>query len=176
MNHCNLVFPLLFLLPLLTTAQVWSSDWPDPPDYREGPCMQEVYNWFRPDNALSCTAKEVYANNVTCVDCPSTCTRGEFLTINVTGSLHFNSGRYDPGYYIARSACTPTAGSNCALQSQYCTVETFGTEDAAKHPSNIFSYDAKGGQDSCLDVDAGSGWDYPGDYEFPKNLVIFCGE
>ena len=93
----------------------------------------------------------------------------------MTASLHFNSDRYDPGLYIARSPCTPTANSNCALQSTYCTVDTLGTDDAAKYPGNILSDDQKGGQDSCLDVVAGSGWDYP-DYEFPQNLIIFCGE
>lgn len=115
----------------------------------------------------------VYANNVTCVNCPNTCERGSFIVVNVTASIHFNSDRYDPGLYIARSPCDPTR--NCALESTYCTVDTLGPEDSANHPSNIFSDDQKDGQDSCLDVTAGSGWDLP-DYTFPENLIIPCGE
>jgi hypothetical protein len=138
--------------------------------------MQEVYNWFGPGNDLSCTAKEVYANNVTCVDCPTTCQRGSYIVVNVTGSIHFNSDRYDPGLYIARSPCSPTGpAGNCAIESTYCTVDTFGPEDYAKYPNNVYPFDAKGGNDTCYDVAAGSGWDYP-DYSFPENLIIPCGE
>lgn len=158
----------------LASGQIWNPTWPFPPDYRFGPCMQEVYNWFGPGNTLSCTAKEVYANNVTCVDCPSTCQRGDFIVVNVTGSIHFNSNRYDPALYIARSP--RDAVQNCALESTYCTVDVLGTDDGANHPSNVISDDQKGGQDSCLDVvTSGGGWDLP-DYTFPTNLIIPCGE
>lgn len=128
----------------VVSGQVWNPTWPFPPDYRFGPCMQEVYDWFGNSNELSCTAKEVYANSVTCNGCPTTCTRGGFIVVNVTGSIHFNSDRYDPALYIARTPCVSTR--NCALESTYCAVDTLGPDDAANH-NEIYSNDQKDGQD-----------------------------
>ena len=138
---------LIFALSTFAVAssQIWNPTWPIPPDYRFGPCMQEVYEWFGNNNELSCTAKEVYANSVTCDGCPATCTRGELIVVNVSASIHFNSDRYDPALYIARTSCDPT--NNCALESSHCAVDTLGPDDGANHPGHIFSNDQKDGQD-----------------------------
>lgn len=134
---------LIFALSTFAVAssQIWNPTWPIPPDYRFGPCMQEVYEWFGNNNELSCTAKEVYANSVTCDGCPATCTRGELIVVNVSASIHFNSDRYDPALYIARTSCDPT--NNCALESSHCAVDTLGPDDGANHPGHIFSNDQK---------------------------------
>ena len=54
-------------------------------------------------------------------------------------------------------------------------MDTLGPDDAAKYSKNVMQNDAKGGSDSCYDVVSKSGWDLP-EFNFPKNLVIPCGE
>ena len=64
--------------------------------------MQEVYSGFN-NNHLVCNAKEVYANYVSVLNGPTSCERGDYIYVNVSASIHFNSGRYDVAMYTATS-------------------------------------------------------------------------
>ena len=155
----------------------WNPAWPAPPIWSNGPCMNAVYGLFN-NNELGCTAKEVYANNdaATAVEGPSECERGDYIYVNVTASLHFNADRYDVGIYTATSACDPSASASCGLEAATCAVDILDSTNQATAPSNVFSNDAKDGQDSCYEVVTGSGgWDLTV-YDFQKNMKIPCDD
>eukprot|EP00956_Cyclotella_meneghiniana_P040396 scaffold194406_cov93-Cyclotella_meneghiniana.AAC.1 len=95
---------------------------PSPPAWEEGPCMQEVYSGFN-NNRLVCNAKEVYANYVSVMNGPTSCERGDYIYVNVSASIHFNSGRYDVAMYTATSSCTTSGSRSCGLDAATCAVD-----------------------------------------------------
>ncbi len=126
---------------------------------------------------MSCTAKEVYANNATVIDGPDECIRGQNITVNLTASIHFNTDRKDPAIYISQSnVCNETANGKCASSGERCAVDVLGPAIQAKYPDWIGVDDNhKDGtaSDTCLDVlPAGAGQDY--DFTFKQDLLIPC--
>ena len=155
-------------------SQTTFSHRPNPPEWEEGPCMQEVYSGFK-NNNLVCNAKEVYANNITVINGPTSCEQGDYIYVNVSASIHLNTDRYDVGIYTATSVCTTSDSSSCGLYAATCAVDVLGPEDNLNAPDNVKQNDAKGGTDSCYDVVAQSGYDLDL-FEFQKNLRIPCDE
>lgn len=137
--------------------------------------MQAVYGNYN-NNNLGCTAKEVYANNdaATAVEGPTKCVRGEYITVNVTASIHFNADRLDVGIYTATSTCNPTKSADCGLHAATCAVDILDTVDNARAPNNIKTSDSP--SDVCLDVvTSGGGYDLAV-YDFQPNLRLPCDE
>lgn len=141
-------------------------------------CMNDVFKYYKPQGGiLSCTAKEVYANNATVIDGPDECIRGQNITVNLTASIHFNTDRRDPAIYISQSnVCNETANGKCASSGERCAVDVLGPAIQAKYPDWIGVDDNhKDGtaNDTCLDVlPAGGGRDY--DFTFQQDLLIPC--
>lgn len=83
-------------------------------DCNQGQCMED--NWFRYRNGghLVCTAKEV---KLTHIEAPRmSCEEGEMVTIDsIKGTVHFNTGRYDVGWYIAKDGGDALNG-DCYIQ------------------------------------------------------------
>eukprot|EP00970_Alexandrium_tamarense_P017808 scaffold11478_cov117-Alexandrium_tamarense.AAC.1 len=148
------------------------------PSYTLGLCMNDVFKIYKPQGGiLSCTAKEVYANNATVIDGPDECIRGQNITVNLTASIHFNTDRRDPAIYISQSnVCNETANGKCASSGERCAVDVLGPAIQAKYPDWIGVDDNhKDGtaNDTCLDVlPAGGGRDY--DFTFQQDLLIPC--
>jgi hypothetical protein len=136
--------------------------------------MSAVYKYFN-NNELGCTAKEVFANSATVLQGPTSCSRGDYIYVNVSASIHFNTDRYDVGIYTATSACTPSASASCGLEAATCAVDVLSSTDAVNAPGHVVQDDFKDGDDSCYDVVAGSGYDLAL-FEFQKNLKIPCDE
>ena len=139
--------------------------------------MQEVYDLLgNGEGSLVCTAKEVYANSANVTDGPTSCMRGDSITVNVSASIHFNSARYDPAIYTASSDCdVGNVANNCAIDGKTCAVDVLGPEDANGTNGAIASDDTKQhGQDSCYDVTE-NGYDLNG-FLFQNNLLIKCDE
>ena len=134
--------------------------------------MQEVFDHFATSKGgLVCTAKEVYANNVTVIGGPPSwsCERGEYIYVNISASIHFNTDRYDPAIYTASSNCiVDNTANNCAIDGKTCAVDVLGPEDAI--PGKIENAD----QDSCYDV-VENGYDLNG-FVFQNNLKLLCDE
>lgn len=141
-------------------------------------CMNDVFKIYKPQGGiLSCTAKEVYANNATVIDGPDECIRGQNITVNLTASIHFNTDRKDPAIYISQSnVCTETANGKCASSGKSCAVDVLGPAIQAKYPDWIGVNDNHNdgtASDTCLDVlPAGGGRDY--DFVFKPDLLIPC--
>jgi hypothetical protein len=167
--------------------------------------MQTVFSYFRNNDKLSCTAKEVYAINdtATSVEGPTECDRGDIIYVNISAAIHFNPDRYDVGIYTgeiivsitkmhilrssthlfvvptATTGCNPSAPASCGLEAETCAVDILGYKDYLNAPANILRNDptTQNNQlDSCYDIVApGGGFDLML-YEFQKNLEIPCDE
>jgi hypothetical protein len=138
--------------------------------------MQAVYDRFgNGEGSLVCTAKEVYANNANVTGGPTSCMRGDYIYVNVTASIHFNTARYDPAIYTASSDCiVGNTANNCAVDGSTCAVDVLTEKDATGTNGAIASADTKGGPDSCYDVTA-NGYDLNG-FLFQNDLKIECDE
>lgn len=143
--------------------------------------MNAVYKNFKPQGGdLTCTAKEVYANSATVLQGPTACERGEPIIVNVTASIHFLAGRYDPAIYTATSSCTGgDENNNCGVVGSTCAADVLGPKDANFSQGVVVQADpAKGKDDPILD----SCYDVPGNdydltiYEFQKNMRLPCDE
>ena len=143
--------------------------------------MNAVYKNFKPQGTdLTCTAKEVYANSATVLQGPTACERGEPIIVNVTASIHFNAGRFDPAIYTATSSCTGgDENNNCGVAGSTCAADVLGPKDANFSQGVVVMADpVKGKDDPLLD----SCYDVPGNdydltiYEFQKNLMLPCDE
>lgn len=141
--------------------------------------MQEVYSFFRNNDKLSCTAKEVYALNdtATSVEGPTECERGDIILVNISAAIHFNPDRYDVGIYTATVGCDPSGPAFCGLEAATCAVDILDYDDHLNAPSNIIQNDPNPNPiDQCYDIEApGGGFDLSL-YEFQKNLKIPCDE
>jgi len=143
--------------------------------------MSAVFKNFLPHGGdLVCQAKEVYVKNATVLQGPSGCERGEDIYVNVSASIHFNAGRFDPGIYTATSSCTGgTANNNCGVVGTTCTADVLGPKDKVFSGGNVTQADPAKGQDapildSCYDV-PGNDYDLTL-YEFSKNMRLPCDE
>jgi hypothetical protein len=143
--------------------------------------MNAVYKHFKPQGGdLTCTAKEVYANSAEVLQGPTTCERGEIIYVNVSASIHFNAGRFDPAIYTATSSCTGGNGNvNCGSVGSTCAADVLGPKDRDFSNGTVTQADpAKGNKDPILD----SCYDVPGNaydltfYEFQKNMQLPCDE
>ena len=83
-------------------------------DCNQGNCMED--NWFRYRNGggLVCTAKEVTLSNLEAGE-RMTCTEGSTITVDLKATVHFNTGRYDVGWYIAKDGGDALNG-DCYIQ------------------------------------------------------------
>jgi hypothetical protein len=126
--------------------------------------MNAVYKNFKPQGGdLTCTAKEVYANSAEVLQGPTACERGEPIIVNVTASIHFNAGRYDPAIYTATSSCTGGDANNNRDFSQGVVVQA---DPVKGNDAPII--------DTCYDV-PGNDYDLTF-YEFQKNMQLPCNE
>ena len=117
-------------------------------------------NWFRYRNGggLVCTAKEVHLSHI---EAPEriTCNEGETVTIDLKASVHFNTGRYDVGWYVGMYGGDALNGE--------CYIQPLLEHDAElAAPKNVIANprsnevvghvtwddDAKGDNDWCGDV------------------------
>lgn len=136
-------------------------------------CMQT--NWEDAGNSqnLVCRAKEVFLNSLTTVR--TSCTTGSYITLNVNASIHFNTERYDPAWYVALDggdALTGTCAINGLVQGN-----TYKVTDGINGPiagSVVWNNDFKGGNDKCGDVMINGGGG--GDIEVPflTNAKVKC--
>lgn len=136
-------------------------------------CMQT--NWEDAGNTqnLVCRAKEVFLNDV--VSPRLTCQEGAMIALNLTASIHFNSGRYDPGWYVATDGGDALVGT-CAINglvqgNDYKVTDGKGGAVVGKVAWNS---DFKGGNDKCGDVlmDGGGGADIA--VPFLTNVELKC--
>lgn len=84
-------------------------------------CMND--NWLKfgkTGHDLVCEAKEIQLISATAtVDGDSgdlQCNQGEMVTVTLTGDVHFNAARYDPGWYVATDGGDALSGT-CAVVS-----------------------------------------------------------
>lgn len=124
-------------------------------------CMQT--NWEDAGNTqnLVCRAKEVYF--LEWIDPPNlTCTEGETITLSLIAKIHYNTARYDSGWYVAQDGGDALRG--------VCTVNGLvsGAYDYQPKPSKArttavvaWNQDFTGGNDECGDLllDGGGGAD-----------------
>jgi len=134
--------------------------------------------WEDADNHqnLVCRAKEVYLNDIH-AKARETCDLNSMITINVDASIHFNSARYDNGWYVAKDGGDALTG-HCAISGllsnhQYNVRDGYGTA-ASEVGSVTWNQDAKGGPDMCGDVmmDGGGGCDIQ--VPFMENVEVKC--
>jgi hypothetical protein len=141
--------------------------------------MGEVSGHFNNNDKLSCTAKEVFANNATVLHGPSECSYGEVITVNLTASIHFNTDRKDIGVYTATSTSgcdISIEGNNCAVNGTACAVDILDKGDSDISDGHVLQDDSKPSnyQDMCYDVRAPQGgWDL-NNFLFQENLEIPC--
>jgi hypothetical protein len=143
--------------------------------------MSAVYKHFKPQGgSLTCTAKDVYANSAKVLQGPTSCMRGDYIYVNVSASIHFNAGRYDPAIYTATSSCTGgDANVNCGSVGSTCTADVLGPTDTNFSAGAVRQADPAKGKalpllDSCYDV-PGNSYDLTF-YQFQKNMRLPCDE
>lgn len=112
-------------------------------------CMQT--NWEDAGNSqdLVCRAKEVYLTEVTTTR--TSCNLNSMIKLNLTATIHFNTARYDPAWYVATDGGDALVGQ-CSLGAL-----TQGTDykvlDGGKSVGSVkWNNDFKGGNDKCGDV------------------------
>ena len=83
-------------------------------DCNQGQCMED--NWFRyrKGGGLVCTAKEVTLSHLEAGE-RATCEEGSMVTVDLKATVHFNTGRYDVGWYIAKDGGDALNGE-CYIQ------------------------------------------------------------
>jgi uncharacterized repeat protein (TIGR01451 family) len=124
---------------------------PDPAGNKT--CMDNAYeDAFDISDALVCTSKEVYLENVDSKT-PKTCERGQVINLDLSGSIRFNSARFDLGWYVATDGGDALDGS-CVVNglqqaAKYNVVERPGS---TKIVGSVNWNDAKGTKDACGDI------------------------
>ena len=116
-------------------------------------CLQDSWDGFGKDGDLVCTTKEVFLESITTPE-PMSCTLGEMVTVTVSASIHFDSSRYDLGWYVAADAGDALEGT-CIVNGlhedyEYDVVTGPGRTTQAGFVS--WGQDFAGANDSCGDV------------------------
>ena len=125
-------------------------------DCNQGNCMEDNYFRYRNGGGLVCTAKDVTLEYVEANE-RMTCNEGDQVTVSLTGAIHFNIGRYDVGWYIAKDGGDALNGE--------CYIQPLLEHDPERVTSIVASRglsevvgeitwdnDSKGQNDMCGDV------------------------
>lgn len=116
-------------------------------------CMQT--NWEDAGNTqtLVCRSKEVYITSIESDRLK--CKEGEMVTVrNIVGTVHFNSARYDPGWYVALDGGDALVG-HCkvgALEKGYHYEVTASETNPEIVGGVVWNQDSKGENDECGDI------------------------
>lgn len=124
-------------------------------------CMQT--NWEDAGNSqdLVCRAKEVY--HVDWVEPPTlSCQEGEIIKLSLKAKVHYNTARYDSGWYVAQDGGDALRGV-CTVNGLVNGDFDYKPEASKKGTNAVVSWnrDQKGGNDECGDlmIDGGGGAD-----------------
>jgi hypothetical protein len=134
-------------------------------------CLQE-----NEENELVCATKEVYLDTV--VSDIMSCVKGEQVLVNIDASIHFASGRYDIGWYVATDGGDSLNGT-CVVNglqegTAYSVVAGPGSSTEVGYVS--WSEDANGDNDSCGDVVIDQGQSGNIDIPIIMNTPITCSD
>jgi hypothetical protein len=114
--------------------------------------MQDNWKAEGNNSDLVCRAKEVTVLNVQTFPSETTqCTSGEKIKLRLTGTVKFNSERYDAGWYIATDGGDAYTGA-CAISPLFKDYSYTITGGAVS-----WNNDFRGGNDVCGDVLTGGG-------------------
>jgi len=83
-------------------------------DCNQGNCMEDNFFRYRNGGGLTCTAKEVKLSHIEAGK-RMTCEEGTMVIIDLKATVHFNTGRYDVGWYIAKDGGDALNG-DCYIQ------------------------------------------------------------
>lgn len=134
-------------------------------DMKPPNCMEDAWEDANNSQNLVCRAKEVYltGNSIHAHD-RATCTEGGTVKIAVDATIHFNSARYDNGWYVATDGGDALRGqcyvSGLKSKHSYNVMSNYGTEQQVVG-SVQWNNDFKKPNDACGDVitDGGGGAD-----------------
>lgn len=145
-------------------------------DPKQPNCMEDAWEDAGNSQNLVCRAKEVFLNDIHATK-RGECKLNDMITLTVDASIHFNSARYDPGWYVARDGGDALRGK-CTLSGllqkhSYNVMSNYGT-DAQVVGSVVWNKDFKEPNDKCGDVitDGGGGADIL--VPFMENVEVKC--
>jgi hypothetical protein len=120
-------------------------------DLKPTACLDDAWKDGGNTIDLVCRAKEVYIDSW--VNTPRmSCRAGEFITVNLTASIHIASQRYDLGWYVANAGGDGLHGTCHAavLRPGIEYIVTAGKEDATV--AGYVSWNEDKDSDTCGDV------------------------
>jgi len=126
-------------------------------DCNQGACMEDNFVKYRKGGHLVCTAKEVTLSRIEASE-RMTCEEGSMVKIDaLKASVHFNTGRYDVGWYIAKDGKDALNGEcyiQPLLEADPNVVKTVVASPGSSEVVGEITWDAdhKGKNDKCGDV------------------------
>jgi hypothetical protein len=123
---------------------------PNPGLYYDTPCMED--NWKNVGGNienLTCASRDVYLDSVENLE-QITCKRGEKVKVTLLSSVHFTSGQFDAGWYIAQDSGDALTGT-CAQKSLSMEEEKFEITGGSIFWNDTVK-DLEGRNDMCGEV------------------------
>lgn len=144
-------------------------------------CMQDAYDDNYKTNSpprLVCRKKQVFIEKLVSTDSRGHCKVGEKITLSLKASVHFNTDKYDPGYYIALDggdAMTGTCARGALTKdgSDYQVTGAMLTKDIA---GKVERKDAHGSIDVCGDVFFNGGGGNIMLDDFAEEIQVTCAD